>query len=105
MHLKTQTQNALAAAELRLAVKMNFTILDIQDLLEEGIFKEDAFLTQVEKIDWIRYTDKKVLIRGCSSSIIPPWAYMILTGKLAVIAQSIRFGNEHDHILVHRNKK
>ena len=84
---------------------MNFTILDLDDLLKNGIFREDDFLEEVEQIDWSQYLEKKILIRGCNSSIIPPWAYMVLTGKLAAIAHSIRFGNEHDHILIHRNKK
>ncbi|HDL02102.1 MAG TPA: DUF2480 family protein [candidate division Zixibacteria bacterium] len=83
---------------------MNFTIIDINDMLDKGIFKEDAFIAQAEQIDWALYKDKKILIRGCLSSIIPPWAYMILTGKLAAIAQSIRFGNEHDHIIILRKK-
>ena len=83
---------------------MNFSILDIKDLLNDGIFKEDAFVQATESLDWSLYQDKKVLIRGCSSSIIPPWAYMLLTAKLTPIAKSIRFGNEHDHIVIYRNK-
>ncbi len=84
---------------------MNFSILDINDLLDEGIFKEDAFVQATDQQDWSIYLDKKVLIRGCASSIIPPWAYMLLTAKLISIAKSIRFGNEHDHIVIYRNKK
>ncbi len=84
---------------------MNFTIIDINDLLNNGIFKENDFLEQTDQVDWTLYKDKNMLIRGCASSIIPPWAYMILTGKLAAIAKSIRFGNEHDHIVILRNKK
>jgi len=84
---------------------MTFKILDPNDLLENGIFKEDAFVETTDKFDWTQFSGKKVLIRGCTSSIIPPWAYMLLTGKLTSIAQSIRFGNEHDHIVVYRNKK
>ena len=98
-------QNVPAAAEHLLVVNMNFTILDPNDMLDNGIFKEDTFLELVDKFDFSPYQDKKVLIRGCTSSIIPPWAYMVLTGKLTTIAKSIRFGNEHDHIVIYRNKK
>lgn len=83
---------------------MSFSILNPSDLLDNGIFKEDAFLANVENIDWSLYQDKKVLVRGCTSAIIPPWAYMVITAKLSSIAKSIRFGNEHDHIVVYRNK-
>ena len=83
---------------------MTFTIFDPKDLLDNGIFKEDAFLQQIEQINWSLYKDKNLLIRGCTSAIIPPWAYMVITGKLTSIAKSIRFGNEHDHVVVYRNK-
>ena len=84
---------------------MNFTIIDINLLLEDTFFTEDFFFEKVSAIDWTAYQDKKVLIRGCTSSVTPPWAYMVITGKLTNIAKSIRFGNEHDHIVVYRNKK
>ena len=84
---------------------MPFTIIDPNDLLDDGIFKEDPFMEKVTNIDWSQYQDQKILIRGCTSSIIPPWAYMVLTGKLTSIAKSIRFGNEHDHIVIFRQKK
>jgi len=84
---------------------MPFTIIDPNDLLDDGIFKEDPFMKKVTNIDWSQYQDQKILIRGCTSSIIPPWAYMVLTGKLTSFAKSIRFGNEHDHIVIFRQKK
>ncbi len=103
--MKIQTQNVPAVAEHRLVVNMSFAILNPDDLLDDSVFKEDAFLESVEKFDFSQYKDKLVLIRGCTSSIIPPWAYMLLTGKLTTVAKTIRFGNEHDNIVVYRNKK
>jgi len=102
--LKIQTQNAPAGAEHRLVVSMSLAILNPEDLLENSIFKEDAFIETVEKFDFSQYKDKNMLIRGCSSAIVPPWAFMLLTGKLTSIAKTIRFGNEHDNIVVFRNK-
>lgn len=84
---------------------MAFEILDPNELLKDGLFFEDAFIAAVENVNWDSYTGKKVLVRGCTSSIIPPWAFMLLTGKLSEKAQSIRFGNEHDHVVVFRRKK
>jgi len=83
---------------------MVFEILDPIDLLTENIFFEDKFIEKVENFDWDKFQNKKVLVRGCSSSLIPPWAYMVITSKLMKKAHSIRYGNEHDNIVVYRNK-
>lgn len=81
---------------------MAFEILDPNDLLTENIFFEDKFLETVENYDWGKFQNKKVLVRGCGSAVIPPWAYMVITSKLMIYAKSIRFGNEHDNIVVYR---
>lgn len=54
--------------------------------------------------DWEQYRDKRVLVRGCGDMIVPPWAYMAITARLAGIARSVRYGNEHDNILVYKSK-
>ncbi len=84
---------------------MPFSILDPEDFLDSGIFKEGAFLEKAENFDWLQYQDKQVLVKGCSSALIPPWAFMYITGKLAPLAKSVRFGNEHDNLVVFRAKK
>jgi hypothetical protein len=84
---------------------MAFEILDPNDLLTDNLFFEDKFIEKVEKYDWDKFQNKKVLVRGCDSALIPPWAYMIITSRLINLAQSIRFGNEHDNIVVYRNKQ
>ena len=84
---------------------MSFSVLDPDDLLENGVFKEEAFLEKVENFDWLQFADKQVLVRGCSSALIPPWAFMLITGKLAPLAKNVRFGNEHDNLVVFRKKK
>lgn len=84
---------------------MIFSVVDPSDFLNDGMFREDDFLAKVDSHDWTTYTDKKVLVRGCSSGIIPPWAFMYLTGLLAGRASSVRYGNEHDHIVVYRKPR
>ena len=84
---------------------MAFEILDPNDLLTDNLFFEDKFIEKVEKFDWEKFQNKKVLVRGCGSALIPPWAYMVITSKLINQAQSIRFGNEHDNIVVYRNNQ
>ena len=84
---------------------MPFSNLDPEDFLDSGIFKEAAFLEKAENFNWLQYQDKQVLVKGCSSALIPPWAFMYITGKLAPLAKSVRYGNEHDNLVVFRAKK
>lgn len=84
---------------------MAFAIVDPADLLTDGVFFEDRFLERAAEIDWSRYSGQQVLVRGCNSTVIPPWAYMYITARLAGIARSVRYGNEHDHIVVYRAPK
>ena len=81
---------------------MAFAILDPKVFLTEDVLLEDAFIEKAAQYDWSQFQGKKVLVRGCSSTIIPPWVYMYITGRLCGVAKSIRFGNEHSNIVVHR---
>jgi hypothetical protein len=84
---------------------MPYAIVDPADFLTDGAFFEDKFVENIDRHDWNSYKDTQVLVRGCTSAIIPPWAYMILTSRLSPVAKSVRFGNEHDNIVVYRRKK
>ena len=66
--------------------------IDFEDYLSEGILKEDYFRNRIESIDWRIYSQKIVLIKGCASSPIPTWAYMILVSKLTPYVNKILFG-------------
>ena len=84
---------------------MSYTLVDPADFLTEGAFFEDKFVENIDRHDWNTSEDKQVLFRGCTSAIIPPWAYTIFTSRLTPVAKSVRFGNEHDNIVVYRRKK
>ena len=97
--------SAPADAGHRLPVNlMAFEVVDPSEFVSDGHFTEDSFLAAMADHDWSKYSGQKVLVRGCSL-IIPPWAYMYLTAKLMPVAHSIRYGNEHDNIVVFRQKK
>lgn len=83
---------------------MSPKIVDPGDFTTDGLFREDQFLESVKNHDWKQYSGHNILIRGCSITI-PPWAYMFLTAKIMPLARSIRYGNEHDNIVVFRSKK
>lgn len=65
---------------------------DIQDFLWNGILKESVFREKLEAHDWTQYDGKKVIIKGCGSTPIPTWAYMVVTGYLVQHAQKVMYG-------------
>ena len=82
---------------------MAFEIIDPEQFLPDGVFFQDRFLENIEQHDWSHYSNRQVLVRGCKSAIIPPWAYMVITARLVGHARSVRFGNEHDNVVVCRS--
>jgi|TARA_B100000953_G_C17700071_1_gene318517 hypothetical protein len=67
-------------------------IIDLNDFLSSGILKEKDFKEKIETINWEKYSDKKVLIKGCAAVPIPTWAYMMLTAKLTLFAKQVLYG-------------
>jgi Protein of unknown function (DUF2480) len=80
-------------------------IVDIKSFVDGDMLIESDFVARIESHDWSQYQDKMVLIRGCSDIIIPTWAYMSVTAKLAGFAKNIRYGNEHSNLVVYRRPK
>lgn len=69
-------------------------VYDIKDNLFHGLMlRERDFREFVKGHDWASYTGKHVAI-GCSAdAIVPTWAYMLLSSKLAPYAASVVFGS------------
>jgi len=67
-------------------------IIDLNDFLSGGILKEKDFKVKIETMNWEKYSDKKVLIKGCAAVPIPTWAYMMLTAKLTLFAKQVLYG-------------
>ena len=67
-------------------------IIDLNDFLSSGILKEKDFKVKIETMNWEKYSDKKVLIKGCAAVPIPTWAYMMLTAKLTLFAKQVLYG-------------
>jgi hypothetical protein len=68
--------------------------------MEGGIISETAFFEKVDKFDWEQYRNQRVLVKGCGTTIIPPWAFMTVAARLAGVAKKVRYGNEHSSITV-----
>lgn len=103
--MKTPTPNVPAVAAVRLPAKMTYHPIDPSSFLRENIFRQDDFISNVDNHDWTGFEGKRVLVRGCSSMLLPHWAFMYLTGKLTPFAKAIHYGNEHDNVVVFRDEQ
>ncbi len=79
--------------------------IDLKTFVTGDMLIESEFLTKTEDHDWGQYQDEMVLIRGCSDIIIHTWAYMTVAARLAGVAKTIRYGNEHSNLTIYRHAK
>nr|WP_299385920.1 DUF2480 family protein [Allomuricauda sp.] len=69
-------------------------VLDIKDWLYEGfILREKEFRTHLDDQDWPQYQDTYVALTCSSEAIVPGWAYMLVTSKLASYAKKVVVGD------------
>lgn len=81
---------------------MTYSVVEPSQFLPDEVFHQDEFMNGLARHDWEQYRGQKVLVRGCGDILTPPWAYMAITARLVGVARSVRYGNEHDNIVVHR---
>jgi len=67
------------------------TIL-LDDFIDEGIIREKSFRKKIDTMNFNKFTDQKVIIKGCAGVTVPTWAYLILVAELAQVADKIYFG-------------
>ncbi len=66
---------------------------DIEPHLFQGlILKEKDFRTFVKEHDWNFYAGKSIAIFCSADAIVPTWAFMLISSKLAPVAHRITFG-------------
>ena len=69
-------------------------VFDISDWLYKGlILKEKDFRESVEQHDFSQYKDNYIALTCKTDAIIPSWAYLLITTKLAIFAKKIVVGN------------
>ncbi len=64
----------------------------LDDFLTDGIIKEKEFRSMIKKVDWSKYKNKKVLLKGCTSVPVPTWTYLIIASRLAQNCKQIYYG-------------
>lgn len=70
----------------------------LQDL-ETMLFKQS-----LDKIDWKKYSNAKVVIKGCSKLEVPISSYVEVTNRLRPVASSIMFGEPCSTVPVFKKK-
>ena len=78
--------------------------IDISNNLYEGMaLREKDFREYIEKEDWSGYSNRIVGIYCSVDAIIPTWAYMLLSVKLAPYAKRVIYGDGEkvEEILFH----
>ena len=64
--------------------------IDMKDYLFKGlILREAEFREQVKNTDWTSYKDKYVALHASVDTIIPMWAYMVMTAELSPYAKDV----------------
>lgn len=68
-------------------------LFDIKDWLFEGfVLREKDFRAQVTAFDWSQYEGQFVALTCSTDAIVPGWAYMLLSIKLAPYAKKTVIG-------------
>jgi hypothetical protein len=69
-------------------------LYDIKDnLYMELMLREKDFREFVKGHDWSQYTGKYIAITCTADAIVPAWAYMLLSNRLAPYAADVVFGD------------
>jgi len=69
-------------------------VFDIKDWLYQGVvLKEKDFRESVNNHNWSQYKDNFVALTCSSDAIIPSWAYLLITTKLAPYTQRVVVGD------------
>ncbi|MBT1701151.1 DUF2480 family protein [Fulvivirgaceae bacterium PWU4] len=63
------------------------------------------FFEQLSKIDWQQFSDKKIVVKGCSKVNVPAAVYVEATRLLMPCASSIMFGEPCSTVPVYKKPK
>lgn len=69
-------------------------LFDLETFAENGILRESTLRAAFATIDWERYRDKSVHVRGCGNVTVPTWAYLMTAAHLSQVARKITYGEE-----------
>lgn len=76
----------------------------LDDFLVDGLIKEKDFRQKIKEINWSKYKNKKVMIKGCTSAPVPTWTYLIITAQLVKYSDQILYGEPCSAIKIYKKK-
>jgi hypothetical protein len=69
--------------------------IDLKEVLFQGlILREKDMRDFAKNHDWSQYQDCVVGVHCSADAVVPTWAYMLVSNKLAPFARSVYFGDE-----------
>ena len=80
------------------------TIL-LDDFIDEGIIREKSFREKINNMDFNKFANQKVIIKGCAGVTVPTWAYLIIVAQLAQVADKIYFGEPRYAVKIFNRSK
>ena len=78
--------------------------ISLDDFLSDGMIQEKDFRDKIKNIDWTKFKNKKVMIKGCAQVTIPTWAYLIIVSNLSQHADRIYFGESCSAVQIFKRK-
>lgn len=75
------------------------TITGNLEILETSIYQD-----VIKALDVSEFTDKPIIIKGCSNKPVPQNAYIMLATKLKPVAKSIMYGEACSSVPLYKNK-
>lgn len=67
-------------------------------------YLEDHYRHAIQEMDTSGLADGRVVVKGCSSSIVPPGAYLELVKRLQPVVRSLMFGEPCSTVPVYKKK-
>ena len=78
----------------------NKIVFGNRDVLASQLFKE-----ALDKVDWEKFRDAKVVIKGCSDVHVPESAYVEAATRLRPLAASILYGEPCSTVPLYKKPK
>ena len=75
-------------------------LFDLEQFASDGLLREENVRAAFADWDWEQYRGKTVHIRGCGSTPIPTWAYLMCAARLGKTARRITFGEEQSPMMI-----
>lgn len=66
--------------------------------------KRELFLKRIQREDFSKYNEKRMILKGCGDASIPEYAYAALTWALMPFAKSIMYGEPCSTVPVYKKK-